>query len=70
MDSQVLKQADSVKYLGFTFSSDRKDDDDILHQLRILYTKSNRLLCLFHHCSVDETIESVINCLLINYYIV
>ena len=26
---------------------------DILRQLRMLYTKSNRLLRLFHHCSVD-----------------
>ena len=53
MDSQVLKYADSVKYLDFTFSSDQKDDNDILRQLRMLYTKSNRVLRLFHHCSVD-----------------
>ena len=38
MDSQVLKYADNVKYLGFTFSSDQKDDNDILRQLRMLYT--------------------------------
>ena len=42
-----------IKYLGFTFSSAQKDDNDILRQLRILYAKSNRLLRLFHHCSVD-----------------
>ena len=53
MDSQVLKYADNVKYLGFTFSSDQKADTDILRQLRMLYTKSNKLLRLFHHCSVD-----------------
>ena len=53
MDSQVLKCADNIKYLGFTFSSDQKDDNDILRQLRMLYTKSNRLLRLFHHCCVD-----------------
>ena len=53
MDSQVLKYADNVKYLGFTFSSDNKDDNDILRQLRMLYTKSTRLLRLFYHCSVD-----------------
>ena len=52
MDSQVLKYADNVKYLGFTFSSDQKDDNDILRQLKMLYTKFNRLLSLFHHCSV------------------
>ena len=55
MDSQVLKYVDKVKYLRFTFSSDQKDDNDILvlRQLIMLYTKSNRLLRLFHHCSVD-----------------
>ena len=53
MDIQVMNYADNVKYLGFTFSSDQKDDNDILRQLRMFYTKSNRLLRLFHHCSVD-----------------
>ena len=53
MDRQVLKYADNVKYLGFTFISDQKDDNDILRQLTMLYTKSNRLLRLFHNCSVD-----------------
>ena len=37
MDNQVLKYADNVKYLGFTFSSDQKDDNDILRQLRIIH---------------------------------
>ena len=49
MDNQVLKYADNVKYLHFTFSSDQKDDNDILRQLRMLYKKSNRLLRLFNH---------------------
>ena len=53
MDSYVLKYVDSVKYLGFTFSSDQKDDNDILRKLRMLYTKSSRLLRLFHNCSVN-----------------
>ena len=53
MDSQVWKYADNVKYLGFTFSSDQNDDNDIIRQLRMLYTRFNRVLCLFHHCSVN-----------------
>ena len=53
MDSQVLKCADNVKYFSFTFSSDQKDDNDILRQLRMSHIKSHRLLRLFHHCSVD-----------------
>ena len=44
MDSQVLKYGDNVKYLGFTFSSNQKDDNDILRRLGILYTKSNKFL--------------------------
>ena len=53
MDNLELKYADNFKYLGFTFSFDQKDGKDMLRQLRNLYTKSNRLLRLFHCCSTD-----------------
>ena len=53
MDNQLLKYTDNVKYLGFTFSSDQKDDKDLLRQLKMLYTKSNTLLRLFYNCSTD-----------------
>ena len=46
-----LHYTDSIKYLSFTFDSDKKDDNDMLRQMRILYTKSNRLVRLFHCCS-------------------
>ena len=49
MDNQLLKNTDGIKYLGFTFSPDQKDDKDLLRQLRLLYTKSNRLLRFFYH---------------------
>ena len=51
MNNEKLDYTDSIKYLSFTFSSDKKDDNDMLRQMRILYTKSNRLLRLFHCCS-------------------
>ena len=51
MDNQLLKYTDDIKYLGFIFSSDQNDDKDLLLQLRLLYTKSNRLLRLLYHCS-------------------
>ena len=41
-----MRYTDDIKYLGFTFSSDQKDDKDLLRQLRLLYTKSDRL---FYH---------------------
>ena len=56
MDNQLLKYTVDIKYLGFTFSSGQKDDKDLLRQLRLLYTKSNRLLRLFYHCSTDVKI--------------
>ena len=53
MNNEKFDYTDSIKYLGFTFSSDKKDDNDMLRQMRILYNKSNRLLRLFHCCSTD-----------------
>ena len=46
MDNQLLKYTDDIKYLGFIFSSDQKDDNNLLRQLKMLYTESNRLLRL------------------------
>ena len=37
MDNQLLKYTDDIKYLVFTFSSEQKDDKDLLRQLRLLY---------------------------------
>ena len=53
MSTEKLEYTNSTKYLGFTFSSDKKDDNDMLRQLRILYTKSNIILRLFNCCSID-----------------
>ena len=51
MNTERFDYTDSIKYLGFALSSDKKDDNDMLRQMRILYT--NRLLRLFHYCSTD-----------------
>ena len=56
MDNQLRKHTNDIKYLGFTFSSDQKDYKDLLRQLKMLYTKSTRLLRLFYHCSTDVKI--------------
>ena len=42
MNSEILVYAANIKYLGFTFSSDKKDDNDMLRQMRVFYTKANR----------------------------
>ena len=53
INTERLDYTDKIKKLGFTFCSDKKDDNDMLRQMRILYTKSNRLLRLFHYYSTD-----------------
>ena len=44
---------DSIKYLGYTFSSNNCDDNDMLKQMRMLYCRSNRLVRLFSKCSLS-----------------
>ena len=53
MNTEIFDYTDNIKYLGFTLSSDKKDDNDMLRQMRVFYTKANRLLRLFHCCSTD-----------------
>ena len=45
---QLLKYTDDIAYLGFTFSSDQKDDKDLLRQLRMLYIKQLISFLLIH----------------------
>ena len=37
---------DSIKYLGYMFSSNHSDDTEMLRQMRLLYCRSNRLFKL------------------------
>ena len=48
MNSLSILYADSIKYLGFIFTSNNCDDSDILKQMRMLYCRSNRLVR--HYC--------------------
>ena len=52
-----LVYVDSIKYLGFTFTRNHKDDDDMLRQMRTLYARSNRIVRIFHSCSTKVLIE-------------
>ena len=38
MKTEMLHYTDSIKYLGFTFCSDKKDDNDMLRQIKVFYT--------------------------------
>ena len=44
MNSLPILYVDSIKYLGFIFTSNNCDDSDILKQMRMLYCRSNRLV--------------------------
>ena len=44
---ECLKYVDTFKYLGFVFSENKKDDADMLRQLRSLYAKANRITRMF-----------------------
>ena len=51
-----LVYVDSIKYLGFTFSRNHNDDDDMSRQMRTLYAPSNRIIWIFHNCSTKVLI--------------
>ena len=57
MNSLPILYADSIKYLGFIFTSNNCDDSDILKQMRMLYCRSNRLVRLFNKCSKSVLLE-------------
>ena len=48
----------SVKYLGFMFTPDSKDDADMQMQLRTFYARSNTILRQFAKC--DESVKLVL----------
>ena len=43
LNAVPLPYVDSVKYLGFMFTPDSKDDVDLQRQLRIFYNRSNTI---------------------------
>ena len=44
LNAAPLPYVDSVKYLGFMFTPDSKDDADMQRQLRTFYARSNTIL--------------------------
>ena len=51
--TERLTYVNTVKYLGFVFCENKKDDEDMLKQMRSLYAKSNKVIRMFNHCTVD-----------------
>ena len=57
MNSLPILYADTIKYLGFIFTSNNCADSDVLKQMRMLYCRSNRLVKLFNKCSKPVLLE-------------
>ena len=48
---------DSIKYLGYIFTSDNSDDAEMLRQMKLLYCRSSRLIRMFNKCSQNVFID-------------
>ena len=57
LDCDVLEDTAYTKYLGFTFSMNVQDDDDMLREMRTLYIRSKKILPTFYHSSIDVKLE-------------
>ena len=51
--TERLTYVNTVKYLGLVFYENKKDDEDMLKQMRSLYAKSNKVIRMFNHCTVN-----------------
>ena len=57
LNKLLVLYTDSIKYVGYTFSRNNCDDNDMLKQMRILYCRSNRLVRLFSKCYKPVLLE-------------
>ena len=56
MNKLPVLYTDSIKYLGYTFSSNNCDDNDMHKQMRMLHCRSNRLAGL-GSSTVDQVLK-------------
>ena len=57
LNGKVMKELESVRYLGHVISSNDKYDKDIMRQCQQLYACGNVLLRKFHMCSMDVKVK-------------
>ena len=53
--SDALEYVSDTKYLGFSICDSKRDNNDMLLQMKSLYAKSNKLLSTFSHCNDCST---------------
>ena len=57
INGEVIKEVDSVTYLGHIIRNNGKYDKDIMRQCQQLYARGNFLLRNFHMCSMDVKVK-------------
>ena len=67
INTALILYTDSLKYLGFIFTSSDKVYSDVLQQMRMLYARSNRLVRLFHSCRRKVLYCIVLYCIMRPY---
>ena len=66
LNSVPMEYVTDVKYLGFMFTSDSKDDVDMQKQLRTFYARSNTILRQFAKCDESVKLELFRICVLVS----
>ena len=61
MNSLPILYDDSIKYLGFIFTSSNCDDTVILKQMRMLHCRSLRLVRLFNKCRKPVLLQLLVS---------
>ena len=44
-------------YLGYMFTNDKQDDVEMFRQLHLLHMPSNKIIRMFHCCTIDVKLE-------------
>ena len=47
LNRNIIDYVEKTKYLGYMFTNDKQDDVEMLRHLRLLYTRSNKVLFIF-----------------------
>ena len=57
LKGNIIDYVEKTKFLGYMFTNDKQDDVEILRQLRLLYMRSNKILRMFHFCTIHVDVK-------------
>ena len=52
LNGNIIDYVEKTKYLRYMFTNDKQDDVEMLRQLRLLYMRSNKIICMFYFCTI------------------